>query len=142
MIPMGLHQNKNPIKPTRNSQKTNDKPWALRGPKVPSTTRPLAAVSTTIPLSANKTDKRHLATQNQNKPLSATTGERTMKLRKPKNDKLRKSNTGATALSTEVNKVISVPKQGQSKTGIPRAKNTKVLRTQVSSKFTRKIFQT
>ena len=123
MIPTGLHQNQTLLKLPRNSQKTNGKPWAPRGPGVlqlTSTIRPLAAASTNSPLSANKTDKRHLATQNQNKLLSVTTGERTMKLRKPKNDKLRKSNTGATALSKKVNKVISVPKQGQSKTGIPR----------------------
>ena len=145
MIPMGLHQKQTHLKLSRNSRKNHRKPWAPRCPGVLTKTaniRPLAAARTNSPLSANKTDKRPLAAQNQNKPLSATTGKRAMKLRKPKNDKLRKRNTSATALSKKVNKVISVPKQGQSKTGIPRAKNTKVLRTKIASKIARKISQT
>ena len=140
MIPMGPHQNKPPLKLPRNHQKTNGKPWAQKDPEnsqVLTPVRPLLAASINNPLSANKNDKRHLASVHQNKQLSAT-GERSMKLSKPKNDKLRVSYTGVAALSKKVSKVISASKQNQSKTGHPRAQTSKVIRTKISKKISRK----
>ena len=130
MIPTGPHRNQLLIKPPRNMQKTCGNQWARRGPESPKSTsiiRPL--------LAANQNNTRPLASGHQNKQLSATTSERSMKLRKPKNDKLRKSNTGAAALSKKVNKVISASKQVQSKTGPPRAQSSKVLKTKISSEI-------
>ena len=126
-------------------KQTHQKPWAQKCPRVSMKTiftRPLAAIKLNKPLSVTKTNKRPLVVSKHNKSLSATTGKRAKKLRRSKNKKLRKRHTRAQVLSKKVNKVISGLKKGQSKISFPRAKNTKVLRTQINLKIAKKITQT
>ena len=111
----------------KHTEMKNEKSWAHFCPQTKKSTRQKRHLASKT---LTKIETRHLAANN--KRHSASTGKQAKVLRALYENKLRKRQTRA--LSKKVNKDASGIKTSQSETPTPRAKNIKVLRTQINRK--------